>query len=211
MVQAKFDLRGCEFTEAISLRDPKPTPVLRLLWDKSEDVLFCDNSLVEIPPDIVTRRMILSYANRFFDPIGFTCPVSLKLKVLLQESWQSKVSWDSEVLTDMKKTFLKWIEDIKMLHLVKIPRKFLIRNVSFFSFHVFCDLIQEESFTEESVKGLKTLNVLRDEESILRIKTKLIEKKDVQNFRYSILLPGKHRLVGHLVREAHLENSHAGV
>ncbi|CAL1277302.1 unnamed protein product [Larinioides sclopetarius] len=72
-------------------------------------------------------------------------------------------------------------------------------------------LIQEESFTGESVKGLKTLNVFRDEESILRIKTKLTEKKDLENFRYPILLPGKHRLVELLVREAHLENSHAGV
>ncbi|GFT53354.1 hypothetical protein NPIL_690901 [Nephila pilipes] len=40
-------------------------------------------------------------------------------------------------------------------------------------------LIQEESFTEESVKGLKTLNILRDEESILKIKTKLTEKTDL--------------------------------
>ncbi|XP_055932075.1 uncharacterized protein LOC129962353 [Argiope bruennichi] len=54
-------------------------------------------------------------------------------------------------------------------------------------------MIQEESFTEESVRGLKTLNVFRDEESILRIKTKLTEKHDLRNFRYPILLPGKHR------------------
>ncbi|GFS88888.1 hypothetical protein NPIL_634541 [Nephila pilipes] len=115
--------------EVISLKDPKPTPVLVLLWDKSEDVLFCDNSFVETPPDTITRRVILSYANRVFDPIDFTCSVSLQPKILLQESWRSKVSWDSEVSTDMKKTFLKWIKDIKMLHLVKIPRKFLIGDV----------------------------------------------------------------------------------
>ncbi|GFU56012.1 hypothetical protein NPIL_28621 [Nephila pilipes] len=36
IAQAKFDLRGWEFTgEAISLKDPKPTPVLGLLWYKS--------------------------------------------------------------------------------------------------------------------------------------------------------------------------------
>ncbi|GFT75483.1 DUF5641 domain-containing protein [Nephila pilipes] len=140
MAQAKFDHSGWEFTgEAISLKDLKPTPVLGLLWDKSKDVLFCDNSFVETPPDTITRRVILSYANRVFDSIGFTCPVSLQPKILLQKSWRSKVSWDSEVSTDMKKKFLKWIEDIKMLHLVKIPRKFLIGDVSSVSFHVFCD------------------------------------------------------------------------
>ncbi|GFU62698.1 integrase core domain protein [Nephila pilipes] len=140
MAQAKFDFRGWEFTvEAISLKDAKPTPVLGLLWDKSEVVLFCDNSFVETPPDTITRLVILSYVNRVFDPIGYTCPVSLQPKILLQESWRTKVSWDSEVSTDMKKTFLKWIEDIKMLHLVKIPRKFLIGDVPSVSFHVFCD------------------------------------------------------------------------
>ncbi|GFQ98259.1 pro-Pol polyprotein [Trichonephila clavata] len=57
MAPAKFDLRGWEFTgEAISLKDPKLTPVLGLLWDKSEDVLFCNNSVVEIPPNIITRQ-----------------------------------------------------------------------------------------------------------------------------------------------------------
>ncbi|GFS35308.1 integrase core domain protein [Trichonephila inaurata madagascariensis] len=131
MAQAKFDPRGWKFTgEAISLKYPN-SPVLELLWDISEDVLFCDNSLVEIPPDIITRRVILSCANRVFDPIGFTCPVSLQPKILLQESWRSKVSRDSEISKDMKKTFLKCIEDIKMLHLVKIPRTFLISNISF--------------------------------------------------------------------------------
>ncbi|XP_055927956.1 uncharacterized protein LOC129959159 [Argiope bruennichi] len=72
-------------------------------------------------------------------------------------------------------------------------------------------MIQEESSTEESFKGLKTLNIFRDEESILRIKTKLTEMDDLRNFRYPILLPGKHRLVELLVREAHMENSHTEV
>ncbi|XP_055928106.1 uncharacterized protein LOC129959313 [Argiope bruennichi] len=72
-------------------------------------------------------------------------------------------------------------------------------------------MIQEESFTKESVRGLKTLSVFRDEENISRIKTKLTEKDDFRNFRYPILLPGKHGLVELLVREAHMENSHAGV
>ncbi|GFU56011.1 integrase catalytic domain-containing protein [Nephila pilipes] len=60
-------------------------------------------------------------------------------------------------------------------------------------------LIQEESFTEESLKGLKTLNDLRDEESILRIKTKLTEETDLRNFRYPMLLPGKHREIESIV------------
>ncbi|GFX26452.1 hypothetical protein TNCV_950501 [Trichonephila clavipes] len=54
----------------------EPTPDSGLLGDKSEDVLFCDNSLVEILPDTITKRVILSYVNRDFDSISFTCPFS---------------------------------------------------------------------------------------------------------------------------------------
>ncbi|CAL1276505.1 unnamed protein product [Larinioides sclopetarius] len=102
--------------------------------------------------------------------------------------------------------------DIAGKRLVSTSMKLLKSN----QFECYNDVFEEwknEDFiedSEESVKGLKTLNVLRDE-SILRIKTKLTEKNDIENFRYPILLPGKHRLVELLVREAHLENSHAGV
>ncbi|GFX37032.1 integrase core domain protein [Trichonephila clavipes] len=138
-VRPVFDASCKSKREEISLIYPKPTPVLGLLWSKSKDVLFCDNSALEISPDTITRRVILFYASRVFDPICFTSPVCLPPKIHLLESWRSKVSWDSEASTDMKKTFLKWIEDIKMLHLGKIPTKFLISNVSSFSFQVFCN------------------------------------------------------------------------
>ncbi|GFU02983.1 ig-like domain-containing protein [Nephila pilipes] len=129
------------------------------------------NKFGETPPDTITRRVILSYANRYSktNTIGFTCPVSLQPKILLQDSWRSKLSWDSEVSTDMKKTFLKWIEDIKILHLVKIPRIFLIGDVSSVSFYVFCDA-SEPPLVEAVVGGRASLpcNVtLEDNEATL--------------------------------------------
>ncbi|GFU37879.1 hypothetical protein NPIL_646631 [Nephila pilipes] len=45
------------------------------------------------------------------------------------------MSWYLEVSMDMK----EWIEDVKMLHLVKIQRQIFISNVSSFNFQLFCD------------------------------------------------------------------------
>lgn len=72
-------------------------------------------------------------------------------------------------------------------------------------------MIQLETLTEESTKRLKTLNCFRDENGLLRIKTKLTESNDLEDFKYPIVLPGQHRLVKLLIQGAHLENLHAGV
>ena len=71
-------------------------------------------------------------------------------------------------------------------------------------------LIQLESFSSEDIKNLKSISVLKDE-GILRVKTKLTEKKDFENFKYPILLPSKHKLVKLLIVEYHLSLHHAGL
>ncbi|XP_072384461.1 uncharacterized protein [Diabrotica undecimpunctata] len=36
----------------------------------------------------ITKRLMLSIAQSTFDPVGFTCPVSLFPKLLLQKLWE---------------------------------------------------------------------------------------------------------------------------
>lgn len=47
-----------------------------------------------VESEVVTRRTMLSLAQRVFDPISFTCPVSLSPKLLLQQCWTMKGEWD---------------------------------------------------------------------------------------------------------------------
>jgi hypothetical protein len=65
---------------------------------------------------------MLSLAQRVFDPIGFTCPISLRPKILLQKCWEMKGDWDQEVPEDVKIEFLIWLRDVRLLEEVKIPR-----------------------------------------------------------------------------------------
>ncbi|GFT37483.1 uncharacterized protein TNCV_4879321 [Trichonephila clavipes] len=100
---AKFNLRGWVHTgvseaEKGTLLEEKKVPVLGLIWKPDKDTLSVnweENSKInEIP---VTKRKILSAVHRIFDPIGFTCPVTLEPKILLQECWKLGVSWDTEL------------------------------------------------------------------------------------------------------------------
>lgn len=69
--------------------------------------------------------------------------------------------------------------------------------------------IQKESFGEvtDSVKGLV---VVKDQNNIVRVKTKLLDRDDEFSFRYPILLPSKHHVVSCLIRDCHLKHCHAG-
>ncbi|GFX86109.1 uncharacterized protein TNCV_2341781 [Trichonephila clavipes] len=89
---AKFNLHGWVYTSVSEaekgtlLEEEKKVPVLGLIWKPDKDTISVnweENSKInEIP---VTKRKILSAVHRIFDPIGFTCPVTLEPKILLQE------------------------------------------------------------------------------------------------------------------------------
>ncbi|GIY51184.1 hexokinase_2 domain-containing protein [Caerostris darwini] len=61
---------------------------------------------------------------------------------------------------------------------------------------------------ENSVHGLQ---VVRGDDEVLRVKTRIIERDDDLSFLYPILLPSKHYLTECLIREYHLKYCHAGV
>jgi hypothetical protein len=105
--EAKFDLRGWEYSDP-SLENRNNTVVLGLTWDRKADSLAVSN-LEMMGLEVVTRRTVLSLAQRVFDPIGFTCPISLSAKLLLQKCWEMKSEWDQEVPEDVRNDFLLWV------------------------------------------------------------------------------------------------------
>ena len=149
MSEAKFDLRGWEHTmledtdEKISL-----TPVLGLYWDRKYDYLELSPTCFKntnLDNNMITKRTILSVVHSVFDPIGFTCPVLLCPKLLLQRTWTTKISWDEEVPEDMKIKFIQWTSELHRLSDLKIPRWLAKESVEFssWSLHCFCDASQE--------------------------------------------------------------------
>ncbi|GFW38356.1 uncharacterized protein TNCV_1332091 [Trichonephila clavipes] len=148
ILSLKFNLRGwvhtgvSEAEKGTLLEEEKKVPVLGLISKPYKDTLSVDweeNSKInEIP---VTKRKILSAVRRIFDPIRFTCPVTLEPKILLQEYWKLGVSWDTELPLSISRKFERWKEHLKCLNNLEIPRcisKELSPN-SDLSLHVFCD------------------------------------------------------------------------
>lgn len=71
-------------------------------------------------------------------------------------------------------------------------------------------IVQQNNFQKIENIG-KGLVVVKDNEGLIRVKSKIIDSKDEYAFRYPILLPSKNHIVTCLIRELHTKNCHAGL
>ncbi|KAJ8910530.1 hypothetical protein NQ315_013493 [Exocentrus adspersus] len=107
MQEAQFDLRRWE--SSAHSRDHNQVSVLGLIWQKGEDSLKISGDLWKECSDLteltITKRFILSMANRVFDVIEYTCPATLIPKLLLQRIWEKQLPWNKPVDMDIEKEF----------------------------------------------------------------------------------------------------------
>lgn len=90
----------------------------------------------------ITKRAILSYSRRIFDPLGYACPLMLTSKLLLQKTWIAKVKWDEEVDVEIQREFKRWLYSLSRLNELRFPRWVFyspITNKKKTTFHFFCD------------------------------------------------------------------------
>lgn len=139
MAEGKFDLRGWEYTAQEETY--KLTSVLGLLWDKGQDTLRLTPTLWEFHTTSQITKRILSAAQKIFDPIGVSSPISLKPKLLLQKLWSCKISWDEEVSENIRADFDNWLQQLHWLKELHIPRHAFRQGK--LSFHVFVDASQD--------------------------------------------------------------------
>ena len=72
--------------------------VLGVTWSPRSDILIFSINEEEIDNN-VTKRTMLSFTNKIFDPLGLLTPVTVRLKMLIREVWghQPKIGWDEPV------------------------------------------------------------------------------------------------------------------
>ncbi|UYV81575.1 hypothetical protein LAZ67_20001571 [Cordylochernes scorpioides] len=95
--------------------------LLGMTWNQEKDTLACSLENLEIQGPI-NKRKVLSLASRIFDPVGFTCPVTLVPRLILQETWLLKLSWDEPLPENLSCEFLRWLAKLESLKSIAIPR-----------------------------------------------------------------------------------------
>jgi len=161
--EAKMELRDWECTLPTETRDVAGsncrsvvfdadreqnscTKVLGLVWDKAADCLSCEIPLEDdVPVQSVTKRGLLAYITKIFDPIGLLCPALLPVKLILQSAWVAKVGWDERLPEEVIGKFKKWHVEIKCLQDVQVARHVSDGHCSSYKqvqLHTFCDASQ---------------------------------------------------------------------
>lgn len=142
LADGKFDLTGWEYSLLDGSEIGVKSNVLGLIWNRRLDTIELSLDWFDkMDTKLVSKRSILSAAHKLFDPIGFSSPVSLFPKLLLQKTWSMNLGWDTEIGGEVRNDFLKWLQDLPYLSAIKIPRWISTETTTSFSqtVHIFCD------------------------------------------------------------------------
>ena len=82
--------------------------VLGISWDIDQDCISIDvSNLKEFLKEKNIKRFVLQTSGRIYDPTGIISSFIVRLKCLFQILWIRKLSWDTELPTDICE---KWIQ-----------------------------------------------------------------------------------------------------
>ncbi|CAL1275851.1 unnamed protein product [Larinioides sclopetarius] len=114
--------------------------------------------------------------HRIFDTIGFTCPVTLQPKILLQECWKLRVTWDAELPSLISRKFEKWKEQLRYLNDLEITRclsnELSLNSESYL--HLFCDASKKDYssciFLRTEIDGIIACQLVQARARVVPIK-----------------------------------------
>ncbi|XP_029155164.1 uncharacterized protein LOC114928246 [Nylanderia fulva] len=69
--------------------------ILGISWNPASDIFRFNVSFPIV--DVTTKRSILSAIAKFFDPLGWSTPVTINAKIFLQKLWQCKLEWGDQL------------------------------------------------------------------------------------------------------------------
>nr|XP_018900622.1 PREDICTED: uncharacterized protein LOC109032781 [Bemisia tabaci] len=129
---------GAQQTEPLYFNDNRDIKVFGLEWHPATDI-FCFSARHKAT-SVVTKRIILSEISKLFDPLGIVGSILVRAKMLIQDLWKLKLTWDEPVPDVIKKKWMELADDLAMLTEFSVPRHVQIsRRTKKLVFHGFGD------------------------------------------------------------------------
>lgn len=130
--------------DLLKLVDDDNAKTLGLRWSCKSDSLFFSVNLnaIEANSDInknVSKRSVLSTIGQIFDPLGLINPCILQAKLIMQDLWASKLSWDERLPSEKEDKWLAFLKSLPMLNEIIIPRCVLCKSPKLIEIHSFSD------------------------------------------------------------------------
>lgn len=140
-VPSLFDSLEINDNDALTISESSST--LGLGWAPSTDTLnFPLKGYTDSKDDVVTKRIILSYSFRIFDPLGLLSPVVIRPKIMLQGLWKAKLDWDDPVPDSIRAEWINFSSNLNCITNLQIPRLVLGDSPTNIELHAFSDASQ---------------------------------------------------------------------
>jgi len=137
--------------KALTFSPENTERVLGLYWDQTSDCFTFISHFVTVSEAILsgekrpTKQEVLSLLMSIFDPMGFICHFTIKAKILLQDTWRTGIGWMDELPTQLMNKWIAWIQELKLLTTVQIPRCYEVDvlQAEDIQLHLFVDASQQ--------------------------------------------------------------------
>ena len=137
-----IDQDDCGYMKSVLGQNDVNNKVLGTTWNVSDDMFEMDLSKVVAGHDLnnCSKRIVLSVAAKFFDPLGLISPVILQLKLLFQELCKSNVEWDEQLNEQFCQTWRVIFSELKEAGVISIHRCYFQKTRSgLIELHAFSD------------------------------------------------------------------------
>ncbi|XP_071581643.1 uncharacterized protein [Temnothorax nylanderi] len=94
--------------------------VLGLSWSPHDDSFRFVISPYAVK--VHTKRSVLSFIAKLYDPLGWASPIVIAAKILMQELWLRKIDWDSPITDDLLHRWINYCSDLPNISEIRIPR-----------------------------------------------------------------------------------------
>ncbi|XP_076383739.1 uncharacterized protein LOC143260985 [Megalopta genalis] len=129
------DLKDHDDRQAICLDLSQTKKTLGVFWNPSSDsVTYAVNSFSETR---LTKRLVLSQIAQLFDPLGLL--VIIRAKIIMQDIWKSKVTWDQPIPQDIAEVWLETRNELAQLDNFSCPRRVMLETSREIQLHGYCD------------------------------------------------------------------------
>ena len=144
MLKTKIDN---ELKGAYNYEDAQSATELGLGWSTKSDELFVDMAdIVKYVHSLIpTKRSLLKFSAKLFDPLGFLGPFTVRQKMLFQSLCCDKVNWDEQLEGEALQGWNRLPADLEASSRVRVPRCYFrkTQEVASCQLHGFSDASQK--------------------------------------------------------------------
>ena len=138
----QWSANSSEFIDQLPLADRgvgNDQKVLGIRWDLVTDKIYIKNPKIK-HATVNSKRELCQVLGSFFDPLGFLSPLIAPLKLIVQDLWKLKLSWDAPLPKNIQLRWEKFINGLGDISQIKIPRFIgATSNALSVQLHAFCD------------------------------------------------------------------------